>query len=52
MADDQRWMYHPDPKVEAGEKNPVAVTEADFESVWKSVGWKLLPKSKEKEVNG
>lgn len=47
MADDQRWMYHPDSKVERPESNPVEVTEAEFESVWKAVGWKLLPKTKE-----
>lgn len=49
MADnDTRHMYHPDPKVEVPEDKAVEVTEHDFESVWKAVGWKLLPKSKEK----
>lgn len=42
--DDRVQMFHP----EASPDTPVEVSRHEFESVWKTVGWKLQPKSKEK----
>lgn len=38
-------MFHPD----ASPDEPVEVTRHEYESVWKTVGWKLQPKTKEKK---
>ena len=42
--DDRVLMVH----TEASPDTPVEVSRHEFESVWKAVGWKLQPKSKEK----
>lgn len=49
MADaDPVQMTHPDVKDEDGAAVVVEVTRLEYETVWKTVGWKLQPKSKEK----
>lgn len=40
---DRILMIHP----EASPDVPVEVSRAEFETVWKQVGWKVQPKKKE-----
>ena len=44
--DDRVLMVHP--AVKETSKAPVEVSRHEYESVWKAVGWKLQPKTKEK----
>lgn len=39
-------MYH----AEASPDAPVEVTRHEYESVWKTVGWRLTPVTKKKEA--